>query len=137
VASRQANAVGALRTVIGWLDDLARLCIDNVEAWDPDASVPVLDAAPVSRTVDVSHLWLCGEDPLPRLASGSIGRGWCICTASAERDHKSLMLVPPAQLDPVVALLAQRFTAVVTLEVFNQEDFLSSKAALAASLARV
>jgi hypothetical protein len=47
------------------------------------------------------------------------------------------MLVPPAQLDPVVALLAQRFTGVVTLEVFNQEDFLSSKVALAASLARV
>ena len=55
----------------------------------------------------------------------------------AERDDKSLMLVLPAQLDLVVALLAQRFTGVVTLEVFNQEDFLSLKAALAASLARV
>ena len=36
----------------------------------------------------------------------------------------------------MVAFLAQRFTGVVTLEVFNQEDFLSSQAALAASLAR-
>ena len=69
LAAWQANAIGALETVAGWLDDPARLCIENVEAWNPDAFAPVLDAAPVSRTADVGHLWLCGEDPLPRLAA--------------------------------------------------------------------
>ena len=133
----QANAIGALETVAGWLDDPARLCIENVEAWNPDAFAPVLDAAPVSRTVDVGHLWLRGEDPVPRLAAWIDRTRVVHLHGIGERDHKSLMLVPPAQLDPVVALLAQRFTGVVTLEVFNQEDFLSSKAALAASLARV
>ena len=137
LAAWQANAVGALRTVIGWLDDPARLCIENVEAWDPDAFAPVLDVTPVSRTVDVGHLWLRGEDPLPRLASW-IDRAQVVhLHGVAERDHKSLAHVPTAQLDPIVAFLAQHFTGVVTLEVFNQEDFLSSQAALAASLARV
>jgi sugar phosphate isomerase/epimerase len=133
----QANAVGALRTVIGWLDDPARLCIENVEAWNPDAFAPVLDAAPVSRTVDVGHLWLRGEDPLPRLATW-IDRARVVhLHGVAERDHKSLAHVPAAQLDPIVAFLARHFTGVVTLEVFDQEDFVSSQVALAASLARV
>ena len=137
LAAWQANAVGALRTVIGWLDDPARLCIENVEAWNPDAFAPVLDAAPVSRTVDVGHLWLRGEDPLPRLASW-IDRARVVhLHGVAERDHKSLAHVPAAQLDPIVAFLARHFTGVVTLEVFDQEDFVSSQVALAASLARV
>jgi adenosylcobalamin phosphodiesterase len=136
LAEWQANAVGALRTVIGWLDDPARLCIENVEAWDPDAFAPVLDAAPVSRTVDVGHLWLTGEDPLPRLATWIDQARVVHLHGVAERDHKSLAHVPAAQLDPIVAFLVQRFTGVVTLEVFSQEDFVSSQIALAASLAR-
>ena len=137
LAAWQANAIGALETVAGWLDDPARLCIENVEAWNPDAFAPVLDAAPVSRTVDVGHLWLRGEDPLPRLAAW-IDRARVVhLHGVAERDHKSLAHVPAAQLDPIVAFLAQHFTGVVTLEVFDQEDFVSSQVALAASLARV
>ena len=121
----------------GWLDDPARLCVENLEAWYPDAFAPVLAAAPVSRTVDIGHLWLRGEDPLPRLAAW-IDRARVVhLHGVAERDHKSLAHVPAAQLDPIVAFLVQHFTGVVTLEVFNQEDFLSSQAALAASLARV
>lgn len=137
LAEWQANAIGALETVTGWLDDPARLCIENVEAWNPDAFAPVLDAAPVSRTVDVGHLWLRGEDPLPRLASW-IDRARVVhLHGVAERDHKSLAHVPAAQLDPIVAFLVRHFTGVVTLEVFNQEDLRSSQTALAASLARV
>ena len=123
--------------MIGWLDDPARLCIENVEAWNPDAFVPVLDAAPVSRAVDVGHLWLRGEDPLPRLATW-IDRARVVhLHGVAERDHKSLAHVPAAQLDPIVAFLVRHFTGVVTLEVFDQGDFVSSQVALAASLARV
>jgi sugar phosphate isomerase/epimerase len=137
MAEWQANAVGALEMVVGWLDDPARLCIENVEAWNPDAFAPVLDAVPVSRTVDVGHLWLRGEDPLQRLASWIDRTRVVHLHGVTERDHKSLVHVPAAQLDPIVAFLVQRFTGVVTLEVFSQEDFLSSQAALTASLARV
>lgn len=137
LAAWQANAIGALETVAGWLNDPARLCIENVEAWDPEAFAPILDVTPVSRTADVGHLWLRGEDPLPRLVSWIDRTRVVHLHGVAERDHKSLVHVPAAQLDPIVAFLAQHFTGVVTLEVFNQEDLLSSQAALAASLARV
>lgn len=137
LAAWQENACRALETVCGWLDDLALLCVENLEAWDPDLFAPVVAAVPISRTVDVGHLWLRDHDPLPKLAAWLDRTRIVHLHGIGERDHKSLALVPPAQLDPVIALLAQHFTGVVTLEVFNQEDLLSSQAALAASLARV
>jgi sugar phosphate isomerase/epimerase len=133
----QANAIGALERVCGWLADPTKLCVENVEAWDPDAFAPVIAALPVSRTVDVGHLWLRGEDPLPRLADWLDRARVIHLHGIGERDHKSLALIPSERLDAIAALLAQRFAGVVTLEVFNQEDFVSSQAALAASLARV
>lgn len=137
LAAWQASACRALETVCGWLADPALLCVENLEAWEPDLFAPVVDAVPVSRTVDVGHLWLRGQDPLPKLVAWLDRTRVVHLHGVGERDHKSLALMPPAQLDPVVALLAERFSGVVTLEVFNQEDFLSSQAALAGALARV
>ncbi|MBA3533784.1 MAG: hypothetical protein H0T73_17850, partial [Ardenticatenales bacterium] len=53
-----------------------------------------------------------------------------------ERDHKSLALMSAEQLDPVVEQLLA-FQGVVTLEVFETDDFFSSRAALLDSLTRV
>jgi adenosyl cobinamide kinase/adenosyl cobinamide phosphate guanylyltransferase/sugar phosphate isomerase/epimerase len=126
----------ALEIVCGWLDEPERLCIENVERWDPEAFAPVVASLPVSRTIDIGHLWLQGADPLEHLARW-VGRARVIhLHGIAERDHASLAHLPAERLDPVIAFLAAHFSGVLTLEVFNQADFASSQAALAASLAR-
>ena len=108
---------------------------DNVEKWDPAAFSPVLDRVAVSRTMDIGHLWLAGLDPMPTV------RDWCPRTrvvhlhGVGSRDHQSLSHAPSASLDSVVGYLAGCFGGVLSLEVFNQEDFLSSLAALKRALA--
>lgn len=131
------NAGRALEIVCGWLDEPERLCIENLERWNPEAFAPLVEALPVSRTIDIGHLWLQGADPLDHLAQ------WLGCTrvihlhGIAERDHASLAHMSPDRLDRIVEFLAARFTGVVTLEIFSEADWTSSQAALAASLARL
>jgi sugar phosphate isomerase/epimerase len=125
-----------LAHVCSWLDEPQRLCVENVEGWDPDLLTPVLDRLPVGRVVDVGHLWLQRRDPVEHL------RRWVDRTRVVHihgigtRDHLSLGLVPQQVLDPVIAFLAGEFTGVVTLEVFSVDDLTSSMAALNAALRR-
>jgi sugar phosphate isomerase/epimerase len=127
----------ALKVVCGWLDEPKRLCVENVEAWDPDAFAPVVEALPVSRTIDIGHLWLGGVDPLDHL-SRWIDRARVIhLHGVAARDHASLVHVADARLDRVMAFLVEHFSGVVTLEVFSEADLATSLQALAASLARL
>ncbi len=133
----QARAQRSLEIVCGWLDDPRQLCLENVERWDPAAFAPIVQALPISRCIDIGHLWVQRVDPLDHL------RAWIDRTrivhihGLAERDHKSLAHVPPAQLDPIVAFLSERYRGVVTLEVFNEEDFFSSQKAWQAAWQRV
>jgi len=136
LARWQANARRALEVVCGWLDEPARLCVENLERWDPEAFAPIVEALPISRTIDIGHLWLQGADPLAHLARWVDRARVVHIHGIAARDHASLAHVPADQLDPVIAFLAGRFSGVLTLEVFNQADLESSQAALAASLAR-
>jgi hypothetical protein len=53
-----------------------------------------------------------------------------------ERDHQSLALMSPAQIDAVTAHLKD-YHNVLTLEVFSTSDFFDSRAALLASVGRV
>ena len=133
----QDSSRDALKVVSGWLDEPGRLCVENVEAWDPEAFAPVIGALPVSRTIDIGHLWLGGVDPLVHL-SRWIDRARVIhLHGIAQRDHASLAHVPDARLDRVIAFLVERFSGVVTLEVFSEPDLASSFDALAGSLARL
>ena len=137
LASWQANALDALETVLDWLDRPELLCIENIERWDPGAFAPVVDALPVGLTADVGHFWLQGADPLAFLERWA-GRVRVVhLHGIAARDHASLAHVPAERLDPVVDYLLQRFQGVLTLEVFNRDDFESSLEALQASLGRV
>jgi sugar phosphate isomerase/epimerase len=136
LARWQENSARALETVASWLPSPGLLAVENLEKWDPEWFAPVLGRVPVSRTMDVGHLWLAGLDPIPFVA------GWCDRArivhlhGVGSRDHESLSHAPRASLDAVVGLLAGCFDGVVTLEVFNQPDFLSSLATLRASMAR-
>ena len=54
------------------------------------------------------------------------------------RDHQSVAHMPPQQLDAVLQLLVESaYRGIVTLEIFGQEDFESSMAALYGSLERI
>ena len=86
-------------------------------------------------------LWLDGIDPLPYL-DAALPRLRVLHLHGVEpqrrTDHCSLAYADPAQLDAVLArLLAVGYGGVVCMEVFEEEDFHSSLAALAAAIGRV
>lgn len=132
------RAVRALELIIPLAGAPERMAVENLESWDPAYLTPVLDALPISRTTDIGHFWKMGRDPLAVLESWLPRTRVIHLHGLAERDHKSLAHVPPAQLDPVVRqLMAAAFAGVVTLEVFDTDDFFSSRAALLESVERV
>jgi sugar phosphate isomerase/epimerase len=136
LAAWQDNALHALEVVVSGLDRPDLLCIENIERWDPAAFAPVVEALPVGLTADVGHFWLQGADPVAYLDRWAERIRVVHLHGIADRDHASLAHVPAERLDPVVQALQQRFSGVVTLEVFNRDDLDSSLAALQASLAR-
>jgi hypothetical protein len=121
----------------------ARLAIENLEGYPPEFVTPVvsgdgreplrrcrpsLAGRPRSGRISADCLAAPARHPPARRQRRSDG---------AHRDHRSLALTPPAQLDSVVHLLLERaFTGVLTLEIFGEADFWSSLAALAASVRR-
>lgn len=121
----------------------ARLAIENLEGYPPEFVTPVVTATAASRCVDVGHLWLDGHDPVaPLLTAWTRLRvihlhGVSGDLTKSHRDHRSLALTPPTQLDRVVHLLLERaYAGVLTLEIFGEADFWSSLAALEASVRR-
>ncbi len=132
----QEQAQRSLEIICGWLDDPRRLCLENLESWDPSAFAPIVHSLPISRCVDVGHLWMQGVNPLEHLCSWIERTRIVHLHGLAERDHQSLAHMPPEQLDPVVTFLVQRFKGVVTLEVFSEADFFSSLTAWRAAIER-
>ena len=92
--------------------------------------------APVSCCPDVGHLWKNGHNALKYLEHWLPRARVVHLHGVAETDHQSLSVVPAAQLDPIVNTLNRHFRGVVTLEVFNKADFLSSVEMFWNSLAR-
>jgi sugar phosphate isomerase/epimerase len=130
------RALKALETVIPWVGDPSLLAVENLESWPPLYLDPVLDRLPISRTTDIGHFWKLGLDPLTVLDQWLPRTRVIHIHGMAERDHKSLALMPLEVLDPVVAKLLT-FTGVVTLEVFDTSDFFSSRDALLNAVARM
>lgn len=145
LAEWQAQAVRALTVVAEWAGGPERLAVENLERYPLDFIQPVLDRVPVSRCVDIGHLWVDGHDPLPYLRA-ALPRTRVIhlhglgpaTAARAGRDHQSLAHMAPGLLDPVIdLLLREAYAGVLTLEVFGEADFHGSLAALQASLRRL
>jgi sugar phosphate isomerase/epimerase len=132
------RSLRALEIVIGWVGEAEKLAVENLETWSPAYLDPILAALPISRTTDIGHLWKTGHDPLAVLDAWLPRTRVIHIHGMAERDHKSLALMPPAQLDPVISkLYAANYRGVLTLEVFETSDFFSSRAALLAATERV
>jgi sugar phosphate isomerase/epimerase len=138
LARWQDQSVRALEFTAEWAGDAGLLAVENLESYPLDFLDPVLARIPVSRCVDVGHLWVDGHDPLPFLAQ-ALPRTRVIHIHGIQgRDHKSLEHVPPAQLDRVLRfLLEEEYAGVMTVEIFSEEDFHSSLEAIAAALNRI
>jgi len=123
----QAQSVRALEIVSAWAGGAEKLAVENLETYPLDFIQPVLDRIPVSRCVDIGHLWLDGHDPLPYLRSAMPRTRVIHIHGVAERDHRSLAFMPPEKVLQVWdELIRLKYAGVLTLEIFSEADFTSS-----------
>lgn len=133
----------ALAHVTTMIDEALLLAVENLEGYAPDFVAPVVDQLPVSRCVDIGHLWRDFHDPLPWLVQ-ALPRTRVVHLHGVQRsgprtvhDHQSLRWMRATELDAVVhCLMTATYLGVLTLEVFGIEDFTTSLHALAESTRR-
>ncbi len=113
LARWQSQAARSLELVAAWAGEADRICVENLENYDPAAFAPVIESAHASRSVDVGHFWLKGLDPLPHLSQWRAQTRVVHIHGIGERDHQSLALMPPDALDAVVAHLLENMRGVV------------------------
>jgi sugar phosphate isomerase/epimerase len=127
VSRWQSQSVRALEIVAEWAEGAEKLAVENLETYPLDFIQPVLDRIPVSRCVDIGHLWLDGHDPIPYLRSAMSRTRVIHMHGIAERDHRSLTFMPQEKVRVVwEELVHVNYTGVLTLEIFSEEEFLSS-----------
>jgi sugar phosphate isomerase/epimerase len=123
----QDQSVRALEIVAEWAGGPAKLAVENLETYPLSFIQPVLDRIPVSRCVDIGHLWMDGHDPIPYLRAALPRTRAIHMHGIAERDHRSLACIPLENVRAVWdELLYAKYAGVITLEIFSEEDFLSS-----------
>lgn len=123
----QDQSVRALEIAAGWAGGAQKLAVENLETYPLDFIQPVLDRIPVSRCVDIGHLWLDGHDPIPYLQAALSRTRVIHMHGIAERDHRSLAFMPQEKVRAVWdELVRSHYEGVLTLEIFSEEDFLSS-----------
>lgn len=133
----QDQAVHALEIVAEWVGDPEKLAVENLEGYPPDFNQSVLDRIPVSRCVDIGHLWLDGVPVLPYLENALPRTRVIHLHGIGERDHASLSHVPAPELDAILQKLTADYRGVLTLEVFSEPDFLVSFEAIQSGLERI
>jgi sugar phosphate isomerase/epimerase len=127
VKSWQSHSVRALEIVSEWAGGADKLAVENLETYPLDFIQPVLDRIPVSRCVDIGHLWLDGHDPMPYLQAALPSTRVIHMHGIAERDHRSLAFIAQEKVQAVWSELVRfNYTGVLTLEIFSEQDFLSS-----------
>jgi len=123
----QHQSVRALEIVSEWAGGAEKLAVENLETYPLDFIQPVLDRIPVSRCVDIGHLWLDGHDPIPYLQAALPRTRVVHIHGLAERDHRSLAFMPEDKVRAVWdELVRVKYAGVLTLEIFSEEDFISS-----------
>lgn len=133
----QDQAVRALEIVSEWAVGSEKLAVENLEHYPPDFIQPVLDRIPVSRCVDVGHLWLDGVPIMPYLEKALPRTRVIHMHGIGERDHSSISHVDPQELDELFSTLLKDYRGVLTLEIFSEPDFLSSIETIKQSLKRI
>lgn len=133
-AVRLTAACDALEIIGRAVGAMELLCVENTEVKDHHFLDEIITRTPVSRCVDVGHLWKAELDPLPLLRSWLPRTRIVHLHGVGERDHLALSLIPSERLEPVVSALKNGFVGVVTMEVFNEKDLRSSLAAFMGAL---
>jgi sugar phosphate isomerase/epimerase len=129
-AGRLSSACKALERIGREAGALESLCVENTAVADHHLLDEIVARLPVSRCVDVGHLWKARLDPVPFLDKWLERAGIVHLHGVGERDHLSLALMPFDRLTPVVSRLSDGFSGVVTLEVFSEADLRSSLSAI-------
>jgi Sugar phosphate isomerases/epimerases len=125
----------ALSELTAFLEKPALLAVENLDHYPPDFWDEVLEGLPVCRCIDVGHLWVDGHDPLLYLEKHITAVRVIHIHGHTQRDHQSLGMVPPAELERVIGFLVESgFNGVLTMEIFGEQDFQSSCTALSAVL---
>ena len=123
----QDQSAHALELVAEWAGTAEKLAVENLETYPLDFIQPVLNRIPVSRCVDIGHLWLDGHDPIPYLQAALPRTRVIHMHGIAERDHRSLAFMEPEKVREVWdELVRANYKGVLTLEMFSEEDFISS-----------
>jgi sugar phosphate isomerase/epimerase len=123
----QNQSVQALKFVANWAGGTEKLAVENLEGYPIDFLSPVLERVHVSRCVDIGHLWLDGIDPMSYLQTVLPHTRVIHLHGIADRDHRSLAFMPHEKVQAVFReLIRTNYQGVLTLEVFSQDDFLSS-----------
>ncbi|MEE9913177.1 MAG: sugar phosphate isomerase/epimerase [Deltaproteobacteria bacterium] len=129
------QAVQSLQLVGVWAGDVKKLAVENLEGYPLDFYDQVLERIAVSRTIDIGHLWLDGHDPVAYLRNALPRTRVIHIHGVAGRDHRSLAEMPPGTLHAVLDYLLQSaYSGVLTIEVFSEDDFVTSCAAMEAIL---
>src|SRR5215207_10900610 len=97
----QNQSVRALEIVSQWAGGPDKLAVENLETYRLDFIQPVLDRIPVSRCVDIGHLWLDRHDPIPYLRAAMPRTRVIHMHGIAERDHRSLSFTPQENIQLV------------------------------------
>lgn len=123
----QDQSVRALEIVSEWAGAAEKLAVENLETYPLDFIQPVLERIPVSRCVDIGHLWLDGHDPIPYVRAALPRTRVIHLHGVAESDHRSLLDMRVEKVRAVWReLLRLKYAGVLTLEIFSEEDFISS-----------
>lgn len=124
----QEKALAFVAHLSNWLGNSALLAVENLENYPLDFWDDVIRLAGTSRCIDIGHLWLNNHSPVPYLERRLPETRVIHIHGIDERDHSSLSHVPREDLQSVFNELSrQNYQGVITIEVFNQQDFLSSR----------
>jgi sugar phosphate isomerase/epimerase len=121
------QAEKSLKIVAKLVGDETLLAVENLDHYPPNFWDEVLSRSNASRCIDIGHLWKDHHDPLDFLKK-HIQRTRVMHMHGIEgQDHKSLVHIPQQELERVLGLITKaNYGGVITLEVFNEEDFSSS-----------
>ena len=128
LAAWQRQRVRAVKELVAQAGIVpAKLTVENLETYSIEWNGPVIQAVGTRVCLDIGHLFLRREDPVP------VMRKWLPLTSVVHlhgvgtRDHQSLGHMDRDVIRAVMReLLRADYRGVVTLEVFNEQDFSGS-----------
>ena len=123
----QDKALSFLEPLKAWIGRENFLAVENLEGYPLNFWDEVIALSEVRRCIDIGHLWIDGHNPLPYLAQRLNRTRVIHIHGIQERDHKSLRHLPMHSITQVFKQLqSQAYRGVVTIEVFDRDDFESS-----------